>query len=61
MSFDSTLFGLPGNKFMRACLYLEIFEYVDPATATEVGGGAGEGVLLQVELDQGDHEAQLNG
>ena len=33
---------------------------MDPATATEVGGGAGEGVLLQVELDQGDHEAQLN-
>ena len=46
---------------MRACLYLEIFEYVDPATATEVGGGAGEGVLLQVELNEGDHEAQLNG
>ena len=62
ISFDSTLFGpLPGNKVSkRAYLYLEIFEYVDPATATEVGGGAGEGVLLQVELDQGDHEAQLN-
>ena len=47
--------------FKRAHLYLEIFEYVDPATATEVGWGAGEGVLLQVELDQGDHEAELNG
>ena len=60
MSFDSTLFGPhPGKK--RAYLYLEIFEYVDPATATEVGGGTGEGILLQVELNQGDHEAQLNG
>ena len=59
MSFGSTLFGL--KDFKRACLYLKIFENVDPATATEVGGGAGEGVLLQVELDQGDHEAQLNG
>ena len=62
ISFDSTLFGLSGNEvLMRACLYLEIFENVDSATATEVGGRAGEGVLLQVELDQGDHEAQLNG
>ena len=58
MSFDSIF---PGNKvFKRACLYLEIFEYVDSATATEVGWGAGEGVLLQEEFDQGDHEAQLN-
>ena len=47
--------------FKRAHLYLEIFEYVDPATATEVGWGAGEGVLLQVELDQGDHKTELNG
>ena len=62
ISFNSTLFGpLPGYKVSEIdYLYLEIFEYVDPATATEVGRGAGEGVLLQVELDQGDHEAQLN-
>ena len=40
-------------------LYLKILEYVDPAPATEVGWGAGEGVLLQVQVNQGDHEPQL--
>ena len=40
-------------------LYLKILEYVDPAPATEVGWGAGEGVLLQVQVHQGDHEPQL--
>ena len=38
------------------CLDLQVFEDVDPAAAAEVGGRAGQGVLLQVELAQGYHE-----
>ena len=33
---------------------------MNSAASTKVGWGAGEGVLLQVEFNQGDHEAQLN-
>ena len=33
---------------------------MDPSSATQVGRWASEGVLLKVELHQGDHEAQLN-
>ena len=40
-------------------LNLKVLEYVDPAPATEVGWGTGEGVLLQVQVHQGDHEPQL--
>lgn len=33
---------------------------MDPSSTTQVGRWTSEGVLLKVELDQGDHEAQLN-
>ena len=41
-------------------LNLKILEDMDPSSTTQVGRWTSEGVLLKVELDQGDHEAQLN-
>ena len=39
-------------------LNFQIFEDVDPAPAAEVGRGAGEGVLLQLQVAQRHHEPE---
>ena len=57
--------GIPNEeagmrRVIVSCLNLEVFEDVDPASTAEVGGGAGEGVLLQAQVHHSDHEAQLD-